>query len=145
MTGFLRARPVMLTMRCVFFALLILIAVLSLIPNPDDVPGGSAFSRWVAALVLGSEAHADKVSHFIAYGVLGGAGILAALRPAGRLWVLAILLVAYSGLMEVLQGFTAVREPDMADMVANALGVVAGMASASVLVMLGGRMARTAP
>ena len=140
----LRSPLVIRVMRAVFVLLLVLVTVLSLIPNPDAVPGANAFSRWVAQLLFGDPLHGDKVSHFIAYGVIGGAGILAALKPFGRIWTLPVLLVAFSGLIEICQGLTAARQPDLADMVANAGGVSAGMLAAAGLVLLfGGSPQRT--
>ncbi|NHK29269.1 hypothetical protein FF098_015225 [Parvularcula flava] len=144
MIEFVRARWFVLTMRICFAVLLLIVTILSLIPNPDGVPGGPAFSRWLSGVLFGTEDHADKVSHFVAYGALGGTAILAALKPFGRALLLPVLLIAYSGLMEILQGMGGVREADMADMLANAAGVTAGMLVAAGTLALNDRMDRKA-
>lgn len=140
MPHIVRARWMVRTMRVVFFVLLALVTILSLIPNPDDVPGGPAFSQWLARLLFGDAGNADKVSHFIAYGALGFTGILAALRPLGRVWLVPLMLLAYSGLIELAQMAGGVRHGDLADMAANGLGVAAGMAAALGLCAILDRM-----
>ena len=55
--------------RSLFMFALLLVTILSLIPNPDDVPGGMDFTRWLASLLFGDATHSDKVAHFIAYGI----------------------------------------------------------------------------
>lgn len=148
MIEFARARWFVLAMRVCFVLLLIIVTVLSLISNPDDVPGGPAFSRWLSGLLFGTEAYADKVSHVIAYGALGGSAVLAALKPFGgtfaRVLLLPLLLIAYSGLIEVLQGMGGVRHADAADMLANAAGVTAGMLAAAGTLALHDRLCRKA-
>jgi len=144
MIDFARARWFVWAMRVCFVLLFAIVTVLSLIPNPDDVPGGPAFSRWLSGLVFGTEGYADKVSHFIAYGALGGTAVLAALKPFGRALLLPVFLITYSGLMEIFQGMGGVRQADMADMLANASGVTAGMLVAAGTLALGDRLHRKA-
>ena len=144
MIDFARARWFVWAMRICFVLLLAIVTVLSLIPNPDDVPGGPALSRWLSDLLFGSEAYSDKVSHFIAYGALGGTAVFAALKPFDRALLLPVILIAYSGLMELLQGMGGVRQADMADMLANAAGVSAGMLVAAGTLVLGDRLHRKA-
>lgn len=140
MIEFVRARWFVLVMRVCFAGLLAAVTILSLIPDPDDVPGGPAFSRWLSEFFLGNEAHADKVSHFIAYGALGGAAVLAAFRVMGRALLLPVLLIAYSALLEVAQGLGGMRQADAVDILANAVGVTAGMAVAGLTLALNDRL-----
>ncbi|GGD08719.1 VanZ family protein [Aquisalinus flavus] len=142
MIDFARARWFVLSMRVCFALLLVVVTLLSLIPNPDDVPGGPDFSRWLSGLLFGTEDYADKMSHFIAYGALGGTAVLAALRPFGRVVLLPVLLIAYSGLIEVLQGIGGARQADIADMLANAAGVTAGMLVVGLTLALNDRFGR---
>jgi len=89
------------------YAMLILVAVLSLIPSPDM--GGS-----------------DKLLHFVTYFVLSAA--FTTLNRHGRyLLYSAAALIAYGVLLEVAQGFTGYRMMDTQDMLANSSGVVLGL------------------
>ncbi len=70
---------------------------------------------------------ADKVWHAVAFGGLAALGSRA-LRYAGRPAPAAnrdaaLVATALGGLLEVLQSFTAYRSADLADFVADALGV----------------------
>ena len=96
----------------VWFALayLVLLAygVVSLIPAPDM--GGS-----------------DKVAHFVAYAVLS-AWFSLLVEQRKSLWLILFGLIGYGLLLEFLQSLTSYRQGDMADAVANSLGVIVGLA-----------------
>lgn len=96
----------------VWFALayLVLLAygAVSLIPAPDM--GGS-----------------DKVAHFVAYAVLS-AWFSLLVEQRKSLWLILFGLVGYGLLLEFLQSLTSYRQGDMADAVANSLGVIVGLA-----------------
>lgn len=96
--------------------LALIIAVLSLTPNPENI---LPVTLW------------DKLSHFLAYGPLA-LGLGHALACTGwvkrRLIIGGILLsTAYGALMEGLQFFTPPRTPDLMDALSNFLGSCFGM------------------
>jgi uncharacterized protein YfiM (DUF2279 family) len=126
-------------MRGAFVLLLILITILSVIPNPEEVPGGMAFTRWIAQLLFGNPDYGDKVSHFLAYGALSGAGMLGFVRPFSRWLMLPIIVALYSAVMELLQAVIGVRSAEWADMAANVSGVMAGTLVAVGLIFLAKR------
>jgi VanZ family protein len=74
---------------------------------------------------------ADKVAHFVEYGILGFllvralAGYKVALHRA--VWVAITLALAYGISDEVHQAFTPGREPSVWDVVADLLGAAAGV------------------
>jgi len=87
---------------------LLALTVVSLIPVPDL--GGS-----------------DKVGHFIAYAMLSAFfSLLVDQRKS--LWRILFGLIIYGLLLEFLQGLTSYRSGDLADAVANSLGVMTGLA-----------------
>ena len=97
-------------------ALMIAIAVLSLLP-PADLPP-----------VEGS----DKLKHFLAYGSLGGAMAIAA--GPGKALRTFLITIGYGALMEVAQALAPTgREFSILDEVANALGAGLGTAAALLL------------
>ncbi len=68
----------------------------------------------------------DKLSHLLAYFVLGGwFGLLATSRV--RLGWTIVGLIAYGMLIELLQGMTAHRYAQWGDVLANAGGTIAGI------------------
>jgi VanZ family protein len=72
--------------------------------------------------------HADKIGHFLAYfALMSWFGFI--YRPSAHAWI-ALLLVLLGVALEIVQYFTAYRWFSFADMVANALGVMAGFAFA---------------
>lgn len=89
------------------YAMLLLVAILSLIPSPS----------------VGSN---DKFLHFIAY--FGLSAMFSALnRHLAKLIVIGVCLILYGVLLELLQGLTGYRMMDSMDMLANSLGVVTGL------------------
>ena len=89
------------------YAITLVVGVLSLIPGPDI--GGS-----------------DKLAHFLTYAMLS-AGFSLIIEQRKSLWLIFFGLIAYGLLLEFLQGLTGYRMEDMADALANSLGVIAGL------------------
>ena len=92
-----------------FWPGLVLIAWGELTPNPPD---------------LGSVLGWDKAQHFIAYfGLAGMATMVFGFGP--RLIQAIIAIILFSGILEILQGFTG-RDPDILDFAANSVGALSG-------------------
>lgn len=94
---------------------MLLVVALSLVPTPQglDLPRNS-----------------DKVQHLLAYGVLAAAAVQV-FRPGRVLLLVAVGLCALGVMLEFAQGaMTAYRQADPADALANATGVLLGMATA---------------
>ncbi len=89
-------------------ALLLAVAVLSLLPVPDVGVG-------------------DKVSHVVTYALLGGWFSLLVARPR-QLWLVFSGLLVYGALIELLQGMTGYRYAEWGDLLANGLGLLPGLA-----------------
>lgn len=89
-------------------ACVILITVLSLLPG-----------SWQERTSL-----PGPVEHFIAYS--GTGFILALFLPRRLLWPAAVLLAAYSGLMEILQNFSPGRDPAVRDFLVSSAGAFFG-------------------
>ncbi len=87
---------------------LLTLAVVSLIPVPD-LGGG------------------DKFGHFISYAMLSAFYSLL-VEQRKTLWRILFGLIIYGLLLEFLQGLTSYRSGDLADAVANSLGVITGLA-----------------
>ena len=86
---------------------LLALGVVSLIPAPD----------------LGGN---DKIGHFIAYAMLS-AWFSLLVEQRKSLWRILFGLIAYGLFLELLQGLTSYRSGDLADAVANSLGVITGL------------------
>ena len=99
-----------------FWALLLCVAVLSLLPT-DYLPP-PIFSLW------------DKAQHALAFTALAALGLQA--YPRRRWQVLAGLLV-FGGLIELAQAATGWRYGEWADWLADAVGLALGMALAESL------------
>lgn len=105
---------------------------------------GATFWRWLfwlcvvagVALALAPAperktpwfAHADKLQHTVSFAVLVGLGWRARLGPR---WRLAVGLLLLGAVIEVLQSFTATRTAEWADLLADAIGIAAGLGVAS--------------
>lgn len=84
--------------------------------------------------------YADKIAHFTFYLVAAVLGVLALRERSGSrmglngaLWLAAIALAAYGGLIEVLQAVLPTgRSPEWGDFLANSLGLLAAVASLKV-------------
>ena len=134
-----------MAMRVCFALFLAVVTVLSVIPDPEEVPGGMALTRWLAALLLGDPEMSDKLAHFIAYGALAGAGLLGLVRPFSRLLALPVCLVFYGIAMELAQGVVGQRAPEWADILANVVGIGAGSVAALSLLLLAKRARSAKP
>jgi len=88
--------------------LLLVVMVLALLP-------GSALPELGAS---------DKLLHLLSFAFLmvWFAGIV---QPR-HFWLLALALLAYGGLMELLQSFTTYRQAEVGDLLADALGILLG-------------------
>ncbi len=113
--------------RAAFILLLAFVTVLSVASFPSNAPPGNAVTRMIAAFLLGDAAHADKVGHFLAYFVLGGAAYIAgvARRPV---WLAPALLALYGAGLEGVQYFLANRTADIVDAAVNGFGAALGFA-----------------
>ena len=89
------------------YILLLGLGILSLIPAPDI--GGS-----------------DKIAHFAAYAVLS-AWFSLLVEQRKSLWLVLFGLIGYGLLLEFLQSLTSYRHGDVADAIANSLGVMTGL------------------
>ncbi len=89
------------------YILLLGLGILSLIPAPD----------------IGDS---DKIAHFAAYAALS-AWFSLLVEQRKSLWVVLIGLIGYGLLLEFLQSLTSYRQGDIADAIANSLGVMTGL------------------
>ena len=78
----------------------------------------------------------DKMNHLLAFAALAST---AALAFAARAPVLALGLLGYGGFIELVQSFLPTRHGDWADVVADAVGVAAGLLLVAALRHLLGR------
>ena len=90
------------------YVLLAVVAYLSLAPITTDVPAS------------------DKTLHFVTYCALS-AFFTSLVQLPRSLWLVAAGLVSFGVLMEILQGLTGYRLFELMDMLANSLGVLAGL------------------
>jgi len=98
--------PVLIFFRMGFFAALIVISVLALVPLEDT----SLTTGW------------DKLNHVLAFAVL--LFLLDSAYPSQRLWQLKIpVLLFYAFLIEVIQAFIPYREFSLLDIVADVVGL----------------------
>lgn len=73
----------------------------------------------------------DKLNHLAAFGSLAVAGYLGFQRR----WVpVALCLLAYGGLIEVLQSFIPLRNGEWVDLLADAIGIGSGLGLAAMVV-----------
>jgi VanZ family protein len=91
------------------------ILVLSLLPDPPEIPGGFHF--------------ADKVAHFIAYAVLSFLLFTSFFegKKLSTVVIVAAVCLIYGGVIEILQIFTH-RQPEIWDLTADLFGAVCGAA-----------------
>jgi VanZ family protein len=87
----------------------------------------SAFALW-RALVPGDDSVGlipwDKAKHFIVFYVLATLASLA--LPRSRLWRIGLVVLAFGGLIEILQGLPIIgRDASWFDLLADACGICA--------------------
>jgi len=107
--------------RIALLVLLFVIAWLALSPAPPK----EADLGW------------DKLNHLTAF------ASLAAVASLGRVgaWVrIALALLAYGALIEVLQSFTATRSAEWGDLLADGVGIASGLLVAAVVAKLALRL-----
>lgn len=80
--------------------------------------------------VINESGHTDKVVHLTGYAVLMFWWAQIVVR---RRWRLALLVVLLGGAIELLQGLTPDRDPDVLDELANTGGVLVGWLAARFL------------
>lgn len=100
--------------RWAFWVCALAVLVLSLMPIVPHMPS----TGW------------DKSNHLLAFAVLAVLGLWA---YPGRMALLLLCLLAYGGLIEVLQSLTPDRFAEWADLLADALGLLLGAGLASLL------------
>ncbi|AZG15385.1 VanZ family protein [Cupriavidus pauculus] len=66
----------------------------------------------------------DKTNHMLAFGVLAALGVRS---WPGRVWPVIVWLVAYGGLIEILQSLTSYRDASWPDLLADSLGIAIGL------------------
>lgn len=76
----------------------------------------------------------DKTNHLLGFAALGVLGCLGYARHVG--WVMAGLM-AYGGLIEILQSFTPNRFAEWGDLLADTLGLAIGWVLAQLILRLG--------
>ena len=119
-------RPPLLSQRralVVFVGVLVAVSYLALTPTPPK----AADLGW------------DKLNHFSAFGTLTVLGGLAWGRTQ---WRVALGLLAYGGLIELLQTQVPGRAADWADLLADGIGIVLGLAVLAALRRLNARRTR---
>jgi VanZ family protein len=119
--------------RIAFVALALFVTWQTLTPDPEDTEGGMALARWIAEMLFRSADMGDKVAHFMAYAALGGSASFGQFRMLGQRGPIIAAIAVYGMALEGLQGLGGVREPEIADAMANALGVIMSFAGAAAL------------
>lgn len=119
--------------RFAFLALALFVTWQTLTPDPEDTDGGMAIARLIAEIIFHSAEMSDKVAHFMAYAALGGSAAFGHFRMMGLRPPVIAGIAVYGMALEGLQGLGGVREPEIADAIANALGVISAFAAVAVL------------
>lgn len=102
-----RGRTRLATWRITFTFCVISVLVLSLLPPSPELPT----TGW------------DKSNHMLAFATLA---FLSSQAWPERIAVSLVMLLAYGGLIEVLQSFTPDRQADFIDVVADGTGLLIG-------------------
>lgn len=101
-----------------FWACLLAVLALSLLPLSPQLPT----TGW------------DKTNHLLAFCVLT---VLGTQAYRGRTGMVLLGLLAYGGMIEILQSFTPDRMAEWADLLADSLGLTVGLALRALLVRFG--------
>lgn len=107
--------------------LAVLVAIVSLVPNPEDMGPGLDWSAWIASLIWGDPTDGDKVAHFMAYTALGFFSGLGFVKNRSTLAPVQLGIILYGAGIEVAQTFTHQRTGDLLDLAANGLGATSGV------------------
>lgn len=129
--------------RLAFAALFVLVTWLTVTPDPSGAEAGFDLANRLAEWLFGDPALGDKAGHFLAYVALGGAAAAARLRLFGRAVFTVAALAFYGAMLEGAQALGGVREADVADAIANALGAALGFPLGALAVGIAGRVVRT--
>jgi VanZ family protein len=78
----------------------------------------------------------DKLNHLSAFATLA---VVAVLGRCGAFWRIAVALLAYGGLIEILQSFTPNRDAEWADLLADGVGIALGLLLVAGLFRLAGK------
>ena len=113
------------TWRVALVLLLVVVSYLALTPKPPE----------------GFESGVDKVAHLLAFTSLAFSGYLGFRASRGMHTALVLGLLAYGGLIEVLQLFVPGRSSEWGDLLADGIGIVFGMGLAAFVFHLGTRAA----
>jgi hypothetical protein len=123
--------------RIVFALLFVIVTYLTVTPNPEDTKASLDFTRWLAVTLFGDAALGDKLGHFLAYAVLGASAALARIRIAGSAAASIAALALYGAALEGVQALGGVRDPELLDALADALGALCGYLAAVLLIGAG--------
>lgn len=110
----------------------VLVAILSLTPDPNDLGHAASWTEWLARLILGDPTSADKIAHFLAYGALGFFVTLGWLSTKRTLLWIVVGLIGYGAALEVLQAVGGSRTGDIFDLLANTIGAASGVIGAII-------------
>ena len=101
--------------------LVVLVSYLALTPTPLE----------------GSDSGLDKVGHFLAFTALAFAACIGFPASSGRRTALLFGLLAYGGLIEILQSFVPGRTSEWGDLLADGIGIAFGMGLAAFVFRVG--------
>jgi VanZ family protein len=101
--------------------LLVVVSYLALTPKP----------------LVGLESGLDKVAHLLAFTALAFSGYLGFPASRGMRTALPFALLAYGGLIEVLQLFVPGRSAEWGDLLADGIGIGVGIGLASFMFRFG--------
>jgi VanZ family protein len=78
----------------------------------------------------------DKLNHTLAFAALAWCAVLGYRAPRALQWALLAGLLAFGGLIELLQQFVPNRSAEWGDLLADAIGIGIGAACAAVVLQL---------
>ena len=106
------------TCRAVLALLLAVVTYMALTPKPLE----------------GSESGLDKVGHLLAFTALAFSGYLGFPPSRGTRAALPFALLAYGGLIEILQMFVPGRSAEWGDLLADGIGIGVGIGLAALVI-----------